>query len=81
MKRIFCLLISLLMAVCFVIISTVTVFAENEVTLSGSTEKVKITADTVTVDIMLKNNTRVEFIEFVQGKSTTNTINKISNKE
>ena len=28
-------------------------------------------------DIMLKNNTRVEFIEFVQGKSTTNTINKI----
>ena len=25
-------------------------------------------------DIMLKNGTRVEFIEFVQGKSTTNTI-------
>lgn len=56
MKRIFGLLISLLMAVCFVIISNVTVFAENEVTLSGSTEKVKSTADTVTVDIMLKNN-------------------------
>ena len=32
-------------------------------------------------DIMIKNGTRVEFIEFVQGKSTTNTINKISNKE
>ena len=56
MKRIFGLLISLLMAVCFVIISNVTVFAENEVTLSGSTEKVKSAADTVTVDIMLKNN-------------------------
>ena len=28
-------------------------------------------------DIMKKNGTRVEFIEFVQGKSTTNTINKI----
>ena len=28
-----------------------------------------------------KNGTRVEFIEFVQGKSTTNTINKINNKE
>ena len=32
-------------------------------------------------DIMKKNGTRVEFIEFVQGKSTTNTINKINNKE
>ncbi len=32
-------------------------------------------------DIMRKNGTRVEFIEFVQGKSTTNTINKINNKE
>ena len=31
-------------------------------------------------DIMLKNNTRVEFIEFVDGKSTTNIINKIENK-
>ena len=31
-------------------------------------------------DIMLKNNIRVEFIEFVQGKSTTNVINKINNK-
>lgn len=28
-------------------------------------------------DIMKKNNTRVEFIEFVQGKSTTNTIKQI----
>lgn len=32
-------------------------------------------------DIMIKNNTRVEFIDFVQGKSTTNIINKINNKE
>ncbi len=31
-------------------------------------------------DIMRKNNTRVEFIEFVEGKSTTKTIAKI-NKE
>ncbi len=31
-------------------------------------------------DIMLKNNIKVEFIEFVQGKSTTNVINKISDK-
>ena len=31
-------------------------------------------------DIMLKNGTRVEFIEFVQGHSTTNTIEKINNK-
>lgn len=30
-------------------------------------------------DIMIKNGTRVEFIEFVQGKSTTNTINKMKN--
>ena len=29
-------------------------------------------------DIMKKNGTRVEFIDFVQGKSTTNTIEKIS---
>ena len=28
-------------------------------------------------DIMKKNNTRVEFITFVEGKSTTNVINKI----
>ena len=28
-------------------------------------------------DIMRKNGTRVEFIEFVQGKSTTGIINKI----
>lgn len=31
-------------------------------------------------DIMLKNNIKVEFIEFVEGKSTTNVINKINNK-
>lgn len=29
-------------------------------------------------DIIKKNGTRVEFIDFVQGKSTTNTIEKIS---
>lgn len=28
-------------------------------------------------DIMRKNNIKVEFIEFVAGKSTTNTINKM----
>lgn len=31
-------------------------------------------------DIMKKNGTKVEFIEFVAGKSTTATINKINNK-
>jgi len=31
-------------------------------------------------DIMIKNGTKVEFIEFVQGKSTTNIINKINSK-
>ncbi len=30
-------------------------------------------------DIMIKNNTRVEFITFVEGKSTTNTIEKMRN--
>ena len=30
-------------------------------------------------DIMRKNNTRVEFITFVDGKSTTNTIEKMKN--
>lgn len=30
-------------------------------------------------DIMKKNGTRVEFIEFVEGKSTTNIINKMKN--
>lgn len=30
-------------------------------------------------DIMEKNNTRVEFITFVEGKSTTSTINKMKN--
>ena len=30
-------------------------------------------------DIMIKNNTKVEFIEFVQGRSTTATIAKINN--
>ena len=32
-------------------------------------------------DIMIKNNIRVEFIDFVEGKSTTNIIDKINNKE
>ena len=32
-------------------------------------------------DIMIKNGTKVEFIDFVQGKSTTNIINKINSKE
>ena len=32
-------------------------------------------------EIMIKNGTKVEFIDFVQGKSTTNIINKINNKE
>ena len=31
-------------------------------------------------DVVLKNNIRVEFIEFVEGKSTTNTIKKINQK-
>ena len=30
-------------------------------------------------DIMIKNKTRVEFIDFVQGKFTTNTIEKMKN--
>lgn len=30
-------------------------------------------------DIVLRNNIKVEFIEFVEGKSTTNVIKKISN--
>lgn len=29
-------------------------------------------------DVVLKNNIRVEFIKFVEGKSTTNVINKIN---
>ena len=32
-------------------------------------------------DIMIKNGTKVEFIEFVDGKSTTKTIEKLNNKE
>ena len=32
-------------------------------------------------DIIIKNGTSVEFIDFVQGKSTTNIIEKINNKE
>ena len=31
-------------------------------------------------DIVLRNNIKVEFIEFVQGKSTTNVIKKINEK-
>ena len=31
-------------------------------------------------DVVLKNNFKAEFIEFVQGKSTTNVINKINSK-
>ena len=30
-------------------------------------------------DIMIKNGTKVEFISFVEGKSTTNTIEKMKN--
>ena len=30
-------------------------------------------------EVVIKNNIRVEFISFVEGKSTTNIINKISN--
>lgn len=32
-------------------------------------------------DIMRKNGTRVEFIEFVAGKSTTNIINKVNSEQ
>lgn len=32
-------------------------------------------------DVMRKNNIRVEFIDFVEGKSTTSTINKINNNK
>ena len=32
-------------------------------------------------DIMKKNGTRVEFIEFVQGKSTTKVIERMNNCE
>ena len=31
-------------------------------------------------DVVLRNNIKVEFIEFVEGKSTTNMINKINEK-
>ena len=31
-------------------------------------------------EVVLKNNIKVEFIDFVQGKSTTNVINKINEK-
>jgi rfaE bifunctional protein nucleotidyltransferase chain/domain len=31
-------------------------------------------------DIVIKNNIKVEFIDFVEGKSTTNVINKINEK-
>ena len=31
-------------------------------------------------DVVIKNNVKVEFINFVDGKSTTNIINKINNK-
>ncbi len=31
-------------------------------------------------DVVLKNNIRVEFIKFIEGKSTTNLINKINQK-
>ncbi len=31
-------------------------------------------------DVVLRNNIRVEFIKFVEGKSTTNLINKINQK-
>ena len=31
-------------------------------------------------DIVIRNNIKVEFIDFVNGKSTTNVINKINNK-
>ena len=31
-------------------------------------------------DVIMKNNIRVEFIKFVEGKSTTNLINKINQK-
>jgi len=31
-------------------------------------------------DVVIKNNIKVEFIEFVEGKSTTNVIKKINNK-
>ena len=31
-------------------------------------------------ELVIKNNIRVEFIDFVQGKSTTNVIKKINEK-
>ena len=54
----------------------------DEIKSDVYTKGVDYTMDTLPErDIMIKNGTKVEFIEFVQGKSTTNIINKINNKE
>ena len=49
----------------------------------GATSSQNIGSTTTTgvkYNIVLKNNIKVEFIEFVEGKSTTNMINKINAK-
>lgn len=54
----------------------------NEIKPDVYTKGADYTLETLPeADIMQKNGIRVEFIDFVPGKSTTNTINKINNKE
>ena len=55
-KRIINFLFLILMTVSLVCVSAVTVFAYDEFTISVSSEKVKKGTDTVTLDVMLKNN-------------------------
>ncbi len=55
-KRIINFLFLVLMTVSLVYVGAVTVFAADEFTVSVSSEKVKKGTDTVTLDVMLKNN-------------------------
>ena len=51
----------------------------DEIKSDVYTKGADYTMDTLPeADIMRKNNTKVEFISFVEGKSTTNIINKIN---
>ena len=52
----------------------------NEIKPDVYTKGADYTMETLPeADVMRKNNIRVEFIKFVDGKSTTNTINKMKN--
>ena len=72
----------LVLIMLFCLMKTVLVNLLDEIKPDVYTKGADYTMETLPeADIMKKNGTRVEFISFVEGKSTTNIIKKKINKE